>query len=58
VFVAAVIGFAAEIEHIEQIANGRAVHRHIGIVFVGARIRRVVAAAGRSAELDGIFPLG
>jgi hypothetical protein len=45
VFVAAGIGFAAEIEHVEQIADGRAVHRDIGIVSVWMRVRQIIAAA-------------
>src|SRR5260370_3863549 len=34
-----------ELEHHEQIADRRAVHRHIGIVFVRNRIWKIVAAA-------------
>ena len=44
-FVAAGIGFAAEIEHVEQIADGRAVHWDIGIVSVWMRVRQIIAAA-------------
>jgi len=34
-----------ELEHHEQIADCRAVYRHIGIVFVRNRIGKIVAAA-------------
>jgi hypothetical protein len=34
-----------ELKHHEQIADRRAVHRHIGIVFVRNRIGKIVAAA-------------
>jgi hypothetical protein len=35
-----------EIEHIEEIAIRRRVHRHIGIVFVRAGVREIIAATG------------
>ncbi len=34
-----------EIEEIEQVADGRAVHRHVRIAGLGDRVREVVAAA-------------
>jgi hypothetical protein len=34
-----------EIEHVEKIADRRAVHRHVGIVSIGVRVREIVAAA-------------
>ena len=40
-----VIVIMLELEHHEQIADRRAVHRHIGIVFVRNRIGKIVAAA-------------
>jgi hypothetical protein len=43
--VIAVAVIVLEVEHYEQIADCRAVHRHIGIVFVCNRIRKIVAAA-------------
>jgi hypothetical protein len=36
-----------EVEQIEEIADRRAVDRHIGIVAPGARIRQIVPAAPR-----------
>jgi hypothetical protein len=35
----------AEIEEVEEIAEGRAVQRHIGIIIVDSGIREVIAAA-------------
>ena len=35
----------AEIEHVEQITNCRAVHWHIRIVSVWMRVRQIIAAA-------------
>jgi hypothetical protein len=36
---------ATKIEHIEEIADGRAVERHIRIIFTRDRIRQIVSAA-------------
>lgn len=40
-----VVTVATKIEHIEEIADGRAVERHIGIIFMRDRIRQIVSAA-------------
>jgi hypothetical protein len=40
-----VIVIVAEIEQIEEIAQGRAVLRYVGIVLIGARIGKIIAAA-------------
>src|SRR5262249_52688336 len=47
---AAVVGFAAEVEHVEQIADCRTVHRHVGIVWTGGWVRQIVAAVARKRE--------
>src|ERR1700730_7134041 len=36
---------ASKIEHIEEIADGRAVERHIGVIFIRDRIRQFVSGA-------------
>src|SRR5205807_6644554 len=46
-----VVTVATKIEHIEEIADGRAVERHIGIIFMRDRIRQIVSAA-RSQRLE------
>src|ERR1700730_4501477 len=43
--VIAMVVLVLELEHHEQIADCRAVYRHIGIVFVRNRIGKIVAAA-------------
>ena len=43
--VIAMVVLVLELEHDEQIADRRAVYRQIGIVFVGNRIGKIVAAA-------------
>src|SRR5215472_15288525 len=43
--VTAIIDLATEVEHVEQIADGRAVPWYIGVVSIGARVRQIVAAA-------------
>ena len=43
--VIAMVVIVLELEHHEQIADRRAVYRHIGIVFVRNRIGKIVAAA-------------
>jgi hypothetical protein len=35
---------AAEVEEVEEIAEGRAIERHIGIVFVDDGVREIIAA--------------
>jgi hypothetical protein len=45
-------GPVPEIEHVEQIADRRAVHRQVGIVFAGHGVRQLVAAAaGKRREV-------
>src|ERR1700756_2862205 len=43
--VTGVFGSVAESEHVEQIADRRTVHRHVGIVLIGAGVWQIVAAA-------------
>jgi hypothetical protein len=33
------------LEEIEEIADGRAIFRDVGVVFIGARIREIISAA-------------
>jgi hypothetical protein len=40
-----VVTVATKIEHVEEIADGRAVEQHIGIIFMRDRIRQIVSAA-------------
>jgi hypothetical protein len=35
-------------EHVEEIPDGRAVFRHIGIIFIGDWVRQIITAAGRN----------
>jgi hypothetical protein len=37
----------SELENVEQIADGRAVERHVGIIWVRNRIREIIAAPRR-----------
>ena len=44
-----------EVEQIEQVADRRAVHRHVGVDAASDRVREVVAAALRSPAANSSY---